>query len=49
MIARDEQDYDLDVAPPTEQDAKQIVDDAERFVSRMERFLCEEGAIPKTI
>lgn len=46
--AREEQDYDLDVAPPTEQDAKQIVDDAERFVSRMKRFLREEGAIPKT-
>ena len=45
--AREEQDYDLEVAPPTEQEANQIVDDAEEFVSRMKRFLREEGAVPK--
>lgn len=42
---REDQDYDLDAAPLTAQDARQIVADAERFVERVERFLREVGAI----
>ena len=43
--AREEQDYDLEAVAPTEQDAMQIVAEAESFVSRLERFLREKGAI----
>lgn len=43
--AREEQDYDLDAAPLTPEDAEQIVSEAERFVARIERYLREAGAI----
>lgn len=43
--AREEQDYDLDAAPLTVQDAERIVADAEHFVTRLERYLHEVGAI----
>ena len=42
--AREEQDYDLEAAPLTLQDAAQIVDDAERFVNRIEQYLRQVGA-----
>ena len=42
--AREEQDYDLEAAPLTLQDAAQIVDDAERFVNRIEQYL-QVGAV----
>jgi uncharacterized protein (UPF0332 family) len=41
---REEQDYDLEAAPLTLQDAAQIVDDAERFVNRIEQYLRQVGA-----
>lgn len=43
--AREEQDYDLEAAPLTLQDAAQIVDDAERFVNRIEQYLRQVGAV----
>jgi len=43
--AREEQDYDLDAAPLTVQDAERIVADAEHFVTRLERYLREVGAL----
>jgi len=43
--AREEHDYDLDVAWPSAEEAKQIVADAERFITRVERYLREVGAI----
>jgi uncharacterized protein (UPF0332 family) len=43
--AREEQDYDLEAAPLTAEDAKQIVAGAERFLVRLERYLREVGAI----
>lgn len=42
---REEQDYDLEAAPLTAQDALQIVDDAERFVNRIEQYLRQVRAI----
>ena len=43
--AREEQDYDLAAEPLTVQDAAQIVNDAERFVNRLEQYLRHVGAI----
>jgi len=43
--AREKHDYDLDAVWPSTEEAEQIVADAERFVARVERYLCEEGAI----
>ena len=43
--AREEQDYDLQAAPLTYEDAARIVGDAERFLSRIEQYLREVGAI----
>ena len=43
--AREEQDYDLQAAPLTYEDAARIVADAERFLSRIERYLREARAI----
>jgi uncharacterized protein (UPF0332 family) len=43
--AREEQDYDLEAEPLAVQDATQIVDDAERFVNRIEQYLRQVGAI----
>ncbi len=43
--AREEQDYDLEAAPLTAQDASQIVDDAERFVNRIKQYLRQVEAI----
>lgn len=43
--AREEQDYDLDAVPLSEEDVKQIIEDVEHFVRRVEQFLREEGAI----
>jgi hypothetical protein len=42
--AREEQDYDLEAAPLAAQDAAQLVDDAERFVNRIEQYLRHVGA-----
>ncbi len=43
--AREEQDYDLEAAPLTAEEAEHIVADAERFLVRLERYLREVGAI----
>jgi uncharacterized protein (UPF0332 family) len=43
--AREEQDYDLEVAALSEQDVERIVTDAERFVARLEDHLRQAGAI----
>jgi len=43
--AREEQDYDLEAAPLTAEEANIIVADAERFLVRLERHLREVGAI----
>ncbi|MEW6364022.1 MAG: HEPN domain-containing protein [Acidobacteriota bacterium] len=43
--AREEQEYDLDAAPLAAQDAVEIVDDAERFVSRIAQYLQQAGAV----
>ena len=42
---REEQDYDLDADPLDAVEASQIVDDAERFVNRIEQYLRQVGAI----
>ena len=42
---REEQDYDLEAEPLASQDALQIVDNAERFVNRIEQYLRQVGAI----
>jgi len=42
---REKHDYDLDAAWPSMEEAEQIVADAERFVTRVERYLREVGAI----
>lgn len=42
---RKEQDYDLQAASLTHEDAARIVADAERCLSRLERYLQEAGAI----
>lgn len=41
---REKHDYDLDAAWPSAEEAEQIVNDAERFVARVERYLREVGA-----
>ena len=41
---REKQDYDLDAAWPSTEEAEQIVNDAERFVARVERYLRDVGA-----
>ena len=43
--AREEQDYDLQAAPLTYEDAARIVADAERFLARLDRHLREAGAL----
>ena len=43
--AREEQDYDLEAAPLTAEEADHIVADAERFLVRLERYLREADAI----
>jgi uncharacterized protein (UPF0332 family)/predicted nucleotidyltransferase len=42
---REKQDYDLDARPPTQQDAREAIDDATRFVNRIERYLHDSGAL----
>ena len=42
---REEQDYDLEAEPLGAQDAAQIVNNAERFVNRIEQYLQQVGAI----
>ncbi|MCL4299827.1 MAG: HEPN domain-containing protein [Anaerolineae bacterium] len=42
---REEQDYNVLVQPIDEATATQIVQDAERFVARLESYLRQEGAI----
>jgi uncharacterized protein (UPF0332 family) len=42
--AREEQDYDLEAAPLTIEEATRIVDDAQRFVRRIEQYLQQVGA-----
>jgi uncharacterized protein len=42
---REQQDYDFTSPPLAEEKAKQVVADAERFVSRIERYLREAGAL----
>jgi len=42
---REAQNYDLLAAPLTQEDAEQIVADAERFLTRLERYLREAGAM----
>lgn len=43
--AREEQDYDLEAEPLGAQDAAQIVNNAERFVDRIEQYLRQVEAI----
>lgn len=43
--AREQQDYDLEADPLTLQAANKIVYDAERFVTRLEHYLRDVGAI----
>jgi len=43
--AREMEDYDVMAPPLTEKAATQIVDDAERFVTRLEDYLRQVGAI----
>ncbi len=43
--ARERHDYDLDAPWPAAEEAEQIVADAERFVTRLEDYLHEVGAI----
>ena len=43
--AREEQDYDLEAAPLTAEEADRIVTEAEGFLMRLERYLREVGAI----
>jgi uncharacterized protein (UPF0332 family) len=43
--AREEQDYDLEAAPLTAEDADRIVAEAERFLARLQVYLLEVGAI----
>jgi uncharacterized protein (UPF0332 family) len=42
--AREEQDYELLAGPLTKTDAEEILNDAENFITRMERYLNEVGA-----
>jgi uncharacterized protein (UPF0332 family) len=43
--AREEQDYEMEALPLTAKDAERIVNNAERFAERLERYLREVGAI----
>jgi len=43
--AREQQDYDLQANPLTIQSANKIVSDAEQFITRLERYLRDVGAI----
>lgn len=45
--AREAQDYDLDAEPLTPKTAERIIDDAERFIVRIERYLTDVGATKK--
>ena len=42
--AREVQDYDLRAVPLTAQEAGDVVASAERFVTRLESYLRQEGA-----
>ncbi|MBI4771485.1 MAG: HEPN domain-containing protein [Chloroflexi bacterium] len=42
---REEQDYSREALFPSEEEARQSIADAERFVARVERYLREAGAL----